>query len=85
MCPSGEPFDNLDPDPGNIFICLQFVGKLGPEFVELLHWQDDCALCISGYWLGLLLRALVAATPSRAGLLRYSAAPRTPLETKGWR
>lgn len=46
----------IDPEPGNIFICLQFVGKLGPEFVELLHCQDDRALWIFGYWLGLLGR-----------------------------
>ncbi|KAF7557101.1 hypothetical protein G7Z17_g968 [Cylindrodendrum hubeiense] len=43
-------------EPCNIFIYLQFVGKLGPEFVELLHHQDDRALWAFGYWLGLLGR-----------------------------
>ncbi|KAH6980837.1 hypothetical protein BKA56DRAFT_673307 [Ilyonectria sp. MPI-CAGE-AT-0026] len=53
VCPESRL---IDPDPGNVFICLQFVGKLGPEFVELLHCQGDRALWMFGYWLGLLGR-----------------------------
>lgn len=47
---------HIAPEPTNIYLYLQFIGKLGPGFLALIHNQDNRALWIMGYWLGLLGR-----------------------------
>jgi len=46
----------LAPLAGNLFRYVQFVGALGPEFLQLLHDRDEHALWMFGFWLGLIGR-----------------------------
>ncbi|KXX76818.1 hypothetical protein MMYC01_207042 [Madurella mycetomatis] len=46
--------ERLQPSEENMFRYVQFVGKIGPEFLRLLYERDERALWIFGYWLGLL-------------------------------
>ena len=47
---------HLEPEPLNTFVTLQFLGKLRPEFCNLLYERDERALWLFGYWLGLMCR-----------------------------
>jgi hypothetical protein len=47
---------NLEPSEMNLYRYLQFVGKLEPEFRQLLFERDERALWIFGYWLGVMGR-----------------------------
>lgn len=47
---------DLEPVEANIYMYLQFVGKLGPEVRALLYEQDDQAMWLFGYWFGLMCR-----------------------------
>jgi hypothetical protein len=46
----------LEPISSNLFKNLQFLGKVQQEFRSLLLCQDEKALWLFGYWLGVMCR-----------------------------
>jgi hypothetical protein len=48
--------DKLEPKSHNFFPYVNFIGSLDAEFREDLERQDETAMWLMGYWLGLLCR-----------------------------
>ncbi|KAH8898894.1 hypothetical protein GQ53DRAFT_710744 [Thozetella sp. PMI_491] len=46
----------LEPTKANMFRYMQFIGRLEPEFRDLLYDRDPKAMWAVGYWMGLVCR-----------------------------
>jgi hypothetical protein len=47
---------SVEPLRANVFRYLEFIGKLGAEFRQLLFERDERAMWVIGYWMGLMKR-----------------------------